>query len=702
MLKKMRILIGLVLIFCSVCLAWAEIPSEPLEPSRDHRLSTRIINKFVTQLHYIKSELNDERSEAIFDRYFEVLDPNRSVFTAADIVYFEKYKKRLDNFLKDAKLEPAFEIFRLFQKRRQERSDYAIGLLKDNFNFNKVDDYVIDRAEGPWPKDKNELDALWRQRVKNDILNLRLDHKTEKEIKNKLSNRYKTSSRRFSQYNSEDVFQLLMNAYLHTLEPHTAYFSPRVSENFKIDMSLSLEGIGAVLKGEDEYTVVQKIIPGGPADLSGKISADDKITGVGQGRNGEIIEVIGWRLDDVVDLIRGPKGTVVRLHLENDKSGSSGKIILITRNKIKLESQAAHKELIKIPKTNRKMGLITIPTFYLDFEAYEKGDPDYRSTTRDVARLMGELEQEGVEGIVIDLRGNGGGSLSEAISLTGLFITSGPVVQVRETSGKLKLNNDPDDSIAYNGPLAVLVNGYSASASEIFAGAIQDYKRGIIIGEPTFGKGTVQTIIDLNRYAIFPGSKLGQLKITMAQFFRINGDSTQFRGVIPDINFPTASTAKDRGERAYDNAIPWAAVKPAKFNSYGLGITRLDLLIEKHKSRIAIDPGFRFLSKQAKKIEEIRNQKIISLQESIRKNERENNKKEQLAQLNQFRSSRGLSPMTDLDDDDALKEEDNSIKSIMAREAAFILEDMIDLQKQRVINRLTQKKPYPEGPQQVL
>ncbi len=682
MIKKMRILVGLVLIASCVCLAWAEIPSEPLEPSRDHRLSTRIINKFVTKLHYRKSELNDEKSAAIFDRYFDILDPNRSVFTAADIAYFEKYKTRLDDLLKDAKLDPAFEIFRLFQQRRKERSDYALGLLENNFDFNKKDDYVIDRTKGPWPKNKNELDALWQQRVKNDILNLRLDHKTPKEIKDKLSKRYKTVSRRFAQYNSEDIFQLFMNAYLHTLEPHTAYFSPRVSENFKIDMSLSLEGIGAVLKGEDEYTVVQKIIPGGPADLSGKISANDKITGVAQGQDGEMVEVIGWRLDDVVDLIRGPKGTVVKLHLENEKSGSSGKTILITRNKIKLESQAAHKELIDIPNTEHKIGVITIPTFYLDFEAYERGDKDYRSTTRDVAQLMRELEKENIEGIVIDLRSNGGGSLSEAISLTGLFITSGPVVQVKETSGKLKLNNDPDNGIVYKGPLAILVNGYSASASEIFAGAIQDYKRGIIIGEPTFGKGTVQTIIDLNRYAILPGSKLGQLKITMAQFFRINGDSTQFRGVIPDISFPMVSTTEEKGERAYDNALPWAAVKPAKFNSYNMDITNLDLLIKKHKSRIAINPGFQFLTKQAENIEKARNKKTISLQETIRKLERERNEKEQLTQLNHFRSSRGLDPITDLDDDEALEGEDKIIKSIMAREAAFILDDMIHLQKQ--------------------
>ncbi|NOY72782.1 MAG: tail-specific protease [Gammaproteobacteria bacterium] len=682
MIKKMRILVGLVLIVSCVCLAWAEIPSEPLEPSRDHRLSTRIINKFVTKLHYRKSELNDEKSAAIFDRYFDILDPNRSVFTATDIAYFEKYKTRLDDLLKDAKLDPAFEIFRLFQQRRKERSDYALGLLENDFDFNKKDDYVIDRTKGPWPKNKDELDALWQQRVKNDILNLRLDHKTSEEIKNKLSKRYKTVSRRFAQYNSEDIFQLFMNAYLHTLEPHTAYFSPRVSENFKIDMSLSLEGIGAVLKGEDEYTVVQKIIPGGPADLSGKISANDKITGVAQGQDGEMVEVIGWRLDDVVDLIRGPKGTVVKLHLENEKSGSSGKTILITRNKIKLESQAAHKELIDIPNTEHKIGVITIPTFYLDFEAYEKGDKDYRSTTRDVAQLMRELEKENVEGIVIDLRGNGGGSLSEAISLTGLFITSGPVVQVKETSGKLKLNNDPDNGIVYKGPLAILVNGYSASASEIFAGAIQDYKRGIIIGEPTFGKGTVQTIIDLNRYAILPGSKLGQLKITMAQFFRINGDSTQFRGVTPDINFPVASTTEEKGERAYDNALPWAAVKPAKFNSYNMDLTNLDLLIKKHKSRIAINPGFQFLTKQAENIEEARNKKTISLQETVRKLERERNEKEQLTQLNHFRSSRGLDPIIDLDDDEALEGEDKIIKSIMAREAAFILDDMIHLQKQ--------------------
>ncbi|MED5228361.1 MAG: S41 family peptidase, partial [Pseudomonadota bacterium] len=427
----------------------------------------------------------------------------------------------------------------------------------------------FNRSTSPWPTDQAQLDDIWRRRVKNDYLSLKLAGQPHDDILKTLGNRYRQLSRRTKQITSTDVFETFVNAYIASVEPHTSYFSPRSTENFKIRMSLSLEGIGAVLQTENEYTVVRRVVAGGPAELSQLLNAGDRIIGVGQNKERPLVDVIGWRLDDVVDLIRGPKNTVVRLRILPLQEGpdASGRIISIVRDTIRLEEQAAQKSVISVERDDHvyRMGVIDLPTFYVDFDGRSSGKTDYRSTTRDVARLVKELQAENTDGLIIDLRGNGGGALTEATTLTGLFIEQGPIVQVKNAKGRIEIKRDSDPTIVYRGTLAVLVDGNSASASEIFAGAIQDYGRGIVIGEPTYGKGTVQNLVDLDRYARNKDEKLGQLKFTIAQFFRINGDSTQHRGVVPDILLPTARDDAERGERGLENALPWQQVAPTRY-----------------------------------------------------------------------------------------------------------------------------------------
>ncbi len=675
--------------------SWATAKPVALDPLPQHQLSTQLITKFVKQFHYKTPPLDDALSAAMLDEYIEALDPNRSIFLSGDIAAFERHRTHLDDALQKAQLKPAFQIFTVFKERYSERVRFALELLNRDFDFSVEETYQFDRGDASWAKSREELNEIWRKRVKNDVLLLRMAEDEDDEATS-LAKRYERLEKRFSQYEAEDVFELFMNAYLRAVEPHTAYFSPHVSENFEINMSLSLEGVGAVLQTIDEHTVIQRVIPGGPAEFSKQVHAEDKIIGVGQGTEGELIDVVGWRLKDVVDLIRGPKGTTVRLRLIPMESGVDGpvNVVTIVRDKIKLEERAAKKSIIDTEdeKGTVRIGVIDIPTFYLDFDAYSRGDKDYQSTTRDVRRLLKELTEEKVDGVVVDLRGNGGGSLSEAISLTGLFIKSGPVVQVKDASGSVKLNKDLDESIVYDGPLAVLVDRFSASASEIFSGAIQDYNRGVVIGEPTFGKGTVQTIIDLNRYVPNFETKLGQLKLTIAQFFRINGDSTQFRGIVPDVIFPTASEADDQGERSLDNALPWAHVHPTSFVPHDTADLDLTPVIARHQKRIKSDPGFLFLLSQVEQQREVKNKKTVTLFENVRKANRDKLETNQRERLNHFRLSQGLKPleageeMAATDDDD-----NNSIDKIQLRESAHILVDIITLEKSKTKNRLTVK-----------
>lgn len=670
--------------------AWAAkrlVPVSELHPTEEQQQTANVIVKVIDKYHYKDVVLDDTMSKDILKRFFDALDPNRSFFLANDIRRFSIYEDKLDDYLSNARIEPAFEIFRTYRQRVGEAIAYTQKLLEGEFDFTIDESYQFEREDEPWPQTRTELNDLWRKRVKNDFLNLKLTDKPDAEIRKTLRARYARLESRVQQFDANDVFQTFINAYTLSLEPHTSYMSPSTSENFDISMSLSLEGIGAVLKDEDGYTVVQKTVIGGPAELSNLLQAGDRIIGVGQGLDGEIIDIVGWRLQDVVEQIRGPKGSVVRLEIlpKGGKNEADPETITLVRNKIKLEEQAAKSYIIDGLEgmDKYKIGIIEVPTFYRDFAAESRGDEDFRSTTRDVRNLLRDLKQQDVAGIVIDLRENGGGSLSEATELTGLFIETGPVVQIKDAFGKVEVERDPDADIAYSGPLAVLVDRNSASASEIFAGAIQDYKRGIVIGEPTFGKGTVQTLVDLGRFV--PGRKkdLGRLRLTMAQFFRINGGSTQHRGVVPDILFPTASFSDDYGERSLDNALPWAQIEPATYQIRGKAT--LPRLMESHLNRISHDPGFEMLVDREKRFEDMDERTEVSLLESTRRDEWDKREKERLLHKNRFRVSQGLE-IIKLDHDakvtgeDEESEESEATHRIELNEAARILVDSIRLQ----------------------
>lgn len=686
-MKFRYLLLLLLLLVQSLSLVFAsirEVPLDELQPTRAQRQSTLIILKVINEYHYKKHQLDDTMSKAVLDRYLEVLDPNKSFFTQADFDRFSVVSDRLDDDLKEARLDAAFNIFRVYRQRVDERIDTGLKLLEVDYDFTINESYLFNREKSAWAASKQELDELWRKKVKSDILSLKLKDKPMDEIRTTLKKRYAGIKRRTRQMEADDVFQIFINSYTLSLEPHTSYMSPRVSENFDISMRLSLEGIGAVLKNENEYTVVQRTVVGGPARLSGQVNPGDRITGVGQDADGEMEDVVGWRLQDVVDLIRGSKGTTVRLQLLPEDEGSAGrsKLVTLVRNKIKLEDQAAKKYIIEGlgGMGSTRIGVIDIPAFYRDFRGFSKGEKDFTSTTRDVRRLLSELEAEGVDGIVIDLRQNGGGSLVEATELTGLFIPSGPVVQVKNASGNLDVERDPDPAQVYGGPLAVLVDRHSASASEIFAGAIQDYHRGIIIGEPTFGKGTVQTLVDLGRFVRYGDKNLGRLRLTMAQFFRVNGGSTQFKGVVPDIVYPSAVQADDQGERSLDNALPWAQIRAVKYQPQGLG--SLEAYQQKHLQRIKDDPGFAYLMQVEQLLKEVRDQDTVSLLENDREIEWERREKRRKSEKNQFFAAIGLEPESEEDEAkrrraNSASDIDDPIQRIMLNEAAHILADYI-------------------------
>lgn len=622
--------------------------AKPLEPLPVHANTTRNIVDALGSRHYVSTELDDALSEQIFNNYFSDLDPGKSYFLKSDVDEFSDYRHSLDNLLQRGDITPAFEIFNRYHTRVVDRFDKIIGLLEsgvEQFDFTVDETLQIDREEVPWATNMSELDDLWRKRVKHAVLNLKLAGKEPKEIQDLLLKRYQNRLTRTLQTNSEDVYQLYMNSFTRTYDPHTQYFSPQSSENFNINMSLSLEGIGAVLQREDEFTKVVSLVPAGPADKSKQVFPNDKIVAVGQGEEGEMVDVVGWRLDEVVQLIRGKKDTIVRIDVipAAAKDASESHIVNITRSTVELEEQFAKAEVIEVEQfgANHKIGVINIPTFYIDFKAYQQGDKDFRSTTRDVRELISDLMTEGVEGIVIDLRNNGGGSLQEARTLTGLFIDRGPTVQIRSKSNRVDILNDRDIRTVYDGPLAVLVNRLSASASEIFAGAIQDYERGVIIGNQTFGKGTVQSLLPLNR---------GQLKLTQAKFYRISGESTQHKGIVPDISYPADYDPDLIGESTLDSPLPWDKIQATSFRTKSSLSHLMQDLRGLHDTRTNNDPEFTYLRdandyRQRRAIE-----KFVTLNEQKRNEEKAAEETFWLNLENRRRSAKGLAAIASLDE----------------------------------------------------
>src|SRR5450830_833736 len=600
---------------------------EALKPAAQQTQAAVWASRVLSRAHYKATPLDDAMSEKIFDRYFKSLDAEKLFFVQADLDQFAGAKSKLDDAILGEKLDLPFSIYNVYQQRFNERIAYARELLKTKPDFTLDESYQYDREKADWAKSDAEVKDLWRKRVKNDWLRLKLAGKDDKAIRDMLDKRYENYLSRSRKLNNEDVFQIFMNAYAMSIEPHTNYLGPRASENFDIAMRLSLEGIGAVLQTRDEYTVVREIVPGSPAGLSGKLKVGDRIVGVGQGENGPITEVLGMRIDDVVQLICGTKDSTVRLDILPADAGPDAKhtVLALVRKKISMEEQSAKKSIIEVRDNGvkRRIGVISLPTFYQDFDARRRGDKDFKSATRDVSRLLAELKKDKVDNVLIDLRNNGSGSLNEAVDLTGLFIDKGPVVMQRNAEGKVDTESDTNAGLAWDGPMGVLINRGSASASEIFAAAIQDYGRGLVIGEGSFGKGTVQTLIDLNRFGGSDKARFGELKMTVAQFFRINGGTTQLRGVTPDIKLPAMSDIDNFGESSYDNALPWVSIKPANYTPTGDLKDIVPLLDKKHEARVAKDKDFQYLQDDIALIVKQRKDNQLSLNEAVRRKERD-------------------------------------------------------------------------------
>ncbi|HIC35577.1 MAG TPA: tail-specific protease [Gammaproteobacteria bacterium] len=628
--------------------AFNESHAQDLEPLAIHPRTSLTIVDQIRHNHFIKKPLDDSASSEIFDKYVNTLDPGHAYLLQTDLDALNKYRYRLDEALKHGDLKPAFAIYNTFQARLLNRLDALIAGLEDGvekFNFDADETLQIDREAAPWSESEAANDALWERRVKASILSMKLNERDLGDIQDVLLKRYRNRLKQARQTRSEDAFQLYINAFASTYDPHTQYLSPRSSENFNMSMSLSLQGIGAVLRTEDDYTSVVRLVPAGPADKAGELKPSDRIVSVGQGERGKLIDVVGWRLDDVVELIRGPKDTIVRLELvDNSGDEESSRVIRIKRDTVKLEEQAAQKKVFTLESElgDVRIGVLEIPTFYVDFNAVRRGEKNFRSTTRDVSRLIEELKVEGVDGLVVDLRSNGGGSLQEAQSLTGLFIRKGPTVQVRKARRpNARIYRDEDGRTAWDGPLAVLVNRLSASASEIFAGAIQDYQRGLVIGTQTFGKGTVQTLVPLNR---------GQLKITEAKFYRVSGDSTQHQGIVPDIAYPDVFGIDNIGESTLEDALTWDTIKPAVYRQTNNVQPYLERLRVNHERRVAQDPDFAYLRSLSNWRREKRAETHISLNQTTRVIEKEADDVWRLDLENALLIAKGEDPVTSLKD----------------------------------------------------
>lgn len=671
MIKSIRLSVSMAMLAASASIAIeSSAPSDELpilkQESQHVAAAKRISSQFL-RAHYKQIDLDDELSKKVFDRFIRSLDYNRNVFTEADISTFTQYQTKFDDAIERGNLDIAYDIYQLNMKKRVERFEYALSLLDGKFNFElKNDEFVYDREHEPWAKNQAQLNELWRQRVKYDALNLKLAGKDWAKTQELLTKRYKRAIKRITQTSSEDVFQTVMHSFARSIEAHTSYLSPRNAERFKMEMNLSFEGIGAVLLSEDDYTVIRSVVPGGPAELSGKIKPEDKIVGVAQDGD-EFVDVIGWRLDEVVELIKGPKGTIVKLQMVKGASESTvPEVVTLTRDKIKLEDRAAKSEVYvpeEGPNKGEKLGVIEIPSFYNNLH-------------QDVQKEIQSLNEQKVQGLIVDLRGNGGGSLTEATLLSGLFIDKGPVVQIRDGAGRIRLEQDRDGKVFYDGPLTILVDRYSASASEIFAAAMQDYNRGVVLGEQTFGKGTVQQHRPLGRIYDLYENPLGSVQFTIAKFYRINGGSTQHKGVIPDILFPSVIDPKEWGESQEENALPWDSIARANYTTFSENGDLIKQLTERHKARVKTD--FNYIYEDIERYNLKKEDKTISLVESERLKEKKENEARNLARVNERLSRLGLPKVESLEDD--LPEQLEKLDPFLD-EAANITYDLLSMGK---------------------
>lgn len=601
-----------------------------LKPTISQEKVETLVAKLLTTYHYRKVRLNDSLSAVVWDNYLKEMDASKTYLLASDVASFEKYKDQIDDALVNGDLTAAYDMYNVFRKRFTERSTFIKEQLKKPFSFTADETFNTDREKASWPKSIEEQNDLWRKILKNQALDLKLGgNRSDSAVTALMTQRYNNLDKAINRVKSADVFQMYMNSFAEALDPHTNYLSPSSADRFNQEMSQSLEGIGAMLQEDGDYIKITNVLPGGPAFKSNLLKVNDKIAGVAQGDNGHMVNTMNWQVDEVVKLIKGPKGTVVRLQVipPNAIAGAPPKEIRLVREKIKLEESRAKKEVIDVVDNGKtvKIGVINIPMFYRDFEGARRREEGFSSTTSDVKKFVEELKAEKVQGIVIDLRDNGGGSLTEAIDLTGLFIPKGPVVQVKESTGETEVYSDKDGgAVVYDGPMAVLVNRFSASASEIFAAAIQDYKRGIIIGGQTYGKGTVQTLIDLNQWLPKEPEKVGQVKMTIQKFYRINGSSTQHRGVTPDVELPSAFSAEEYGESSQPSALPWDHINSTRYDqSPDIDDKVLARLRARFDQRLKSDTELKQLAQDLADFKKAKENTVVSLQESKRRKERE-------------------------------------------------------------------------------
>ncbi|NND81250.1 MAG: carboxy terminal-processing peptidase [Gammaproteobacteria bacterium] len=672
------VVVALMTTTCSVSAEIKQVAEADLTMNPELRKDIQRTVAYLRHDHYLPKDLDDDISERILTTYLERLDPIKLHFTQQDVDQLQLHGKKIDDYMKLADAEVAFDIYKLYRTRLEQSTELVMELLEQDFDFSEDESLNVDSDNYQWARSKLEVREKWRKRIKNDMLQQMLAETPLEEIKDNLARRYQRQRDVVFQLKADEVFEIFMNAYARELGPHTQYMSHITAENFRINMSLSLEGIGAALQTEEDYTVVNRIIPGGPAERSGAIKPEDKIVAVGQ-QGEEMINVIGWRLTDVVQMIRGDKGTRVRLQIMKADSapGAPPEEIELVRDVIQLEDQAAKLSHVEIPdgNSNKKFSVISIPSFYSNSQLAKQG-AEYKATAHDVRKLLKQVEQNQSDGLIIDLRGNGGGYLDQAVRLTGLFIPQGPVVQSVFSNRKREVRRDRDEGVAYDGPMIVLIDRYSASASEIFAAAMQDYGRALVVGERSFGKGTVQTVAPL-RGRNEEGHE-SQVKFTIAQFFRVNGGSTQHRGVIPDIVVNSGIEDEEFGERAYDNALPWSQTRPVLFESNSFSPPMIEHLSKRHAERAQDSPAFTLLRQTSERRHANRNVKELSLVKDQRAAERKTVEAESLAQLNAYRASLGLDPVTEeTRADNPLPDEDEHFNIVRHQEAARILLDQI-------------------------
>ena len=667
------------------------LPQGALGPTAQERLLAPRIASILEQNHYRHIVIDDRFSPQVFERFLSALDGQHSYFLASDVSGFERWRTKFGDMIHTGEMDPAYLIFNVFQQRNRERMNYALKLLDTEPDWTVDESFTFDREHTPWPATQAEMDELWRLRVKNDAVSLMLTGKNWSDTAELLRKRYQRVLSRLDKISPEDVFESLMNAYCAVYDPHSNYFSPRSSEEYRIQMSLSYEGIGASLQLTDDFISVTNILPGGPAAADGSIKPNDRITGVAQGHDGPMTDVIGWRLDDVVQQIRGKGGTIVRLQIlpAGATPGTAERIVELTRNKVTLEAQAAKKEVRQIQRNGHtyKVGIITVPSFYNDMDAASGGDANNRSTTHDVRRLLQALAAGGgIDALVLDLRGDGGGYLPEAIGLTHLFINHGPVVQLKDTAGQLEVLDEPDPGQAYSGPLAVLVDRTSASASEIFSGAIQDFHRGVIIGQTTFGKGTVQSVIPLDRWSARPTE--GQVTVTIGKFYRITGESTQLRGVVPDIVLPSPISSEDVGESVLEHALPWDRIASVPFHALVPEPSLVQTLAGEENDRAMHNADYQWLLASLTSLDSARNEKTLSLNLKKRQQQRTAQDLARLTQENTRRGADGLPPWKAVDDISSTEEPD-----VILAQASDIMADAVASDFNRNAPAVAQQAP---------